>query len=303
MRWRKLGLVRGASGTSPWAAHSALQPTPLIRGNEIRVYVGFRDHAGRSSVAYIDVDAEDPTRTIRVSAEPVLMPGSGSAFDCDGAVPCAVASDGDRLRLYYAGYQQATDVRFRAFGGLAISDDRGDSFWRISEEPVVGPTHDENLFRVVHSIRWESGRWRVWYGAGKTFLIGRKGTLPVYDIRYTESPDGIAFPTRGKVVIPLARAEHRVGRPYVVKGGPGYQMFYGIGTETHTFRLGYAESIDGITWQRLDTRIGIDVSPSGFDSSMIAYPAVVDVASGRYLFYNGDDYGRAGFGVAKLEAD
>src|SRR5438105_3410111 len=108
MRWRKLGLVRRAS--APWAAHSALQPTPLVRGEEIRVYAGFRDHAGRSSIAYIDVDAEDPTRTIRVSAKPVLGPGTAGAFDCDGAVPCAIASDGGQLRLYYAGYRQASDV-------------------------------------------------------------------------------------------------------------------------------------------------------------------------------------------------
>jgi hypothetical protein len=121
VKWRKLGLVPGASGASQWAVHSALQPTPLIRDDEIRAYVGFRDHDGRSSIAYIDVDAEAPTQTIRVSLEPVLGPGAVGGFDCDGTVPCAIASVGDQIRLYYAGYQQAADVRFRVFAGLAVS--------------------------------------------------------------------------------------------------------------------------------------------------------------------------------------
>ncbi|MDX6583438.1 MAG: hypothetical protein QOI10_2622 [Solirubrobacterales bacterium] len=301
MRWRKLGLVPGADGSRPWASHSALQPTPLLLGETIRLFVGFRDSAGRSSVAFIDVDAADPMRVVRVAEEPALERGAADAFDRDGVVPCAIVADGSRLRLYYAGYEQAVDVRFRVFGGLATSQDGGESFARLSDQPLTGPAPGETLFRVIHSIRREGDLWRAWYGAGDSFIDGRETTRPVYDIRYMESPDGISFPDRGRVVVPLGPAEHRVGRPYVVEGGPGYQMFFGGATDAQGYRLAYAESVDGLEWKRLDQEIGLDASPGGFDSRMIGYPAVVDVGPKRYLFYNGDDYGRAGVGVAVLE--
>jgi hypothetical protein len=301
MRWRKLGLIPGADGSHPWASHSALQPTPLLLGDTIRLFVGFRDGEGRASVAFIDVDAERPTRVVRVAEEPALALGAPDAFDRDGVVPCAIVADDSRLRLYYAGYEQRPDVRFRVFGGLAASEDGGESFVRLYDEPITGPVPGETLFRVIHSIRREGDLWRAWYGAGDAFIDGRDTTRPVYDIRYMESPDGISFPDQGRVVVPLGDGEHRVGRPYVVEGGPGYQMFFGGATDERGYRLAFADSADGLEWKRRDQEIGLDPSPGGFDSAMIGYPAVVDVGPKRYVFYNGDDYGRAGVGVAVFE--
>jgi hypothetical protein len=78
-------------------------------------------------------------------------------------------------------------------------------------------------------------------------------------------------------------------------------MFYGSSTKTEGYRLAYAESADGINWTRRDNEIGIDVSPSGWDSRMQGYPAVVSCGGKTYMFYNGNDYGREGFGYAELE--
>jgi hypothetical protein len=53
-------------------------------------------------------------------------------------------------------------------------------------------------------------------------------------------------------------------------------------------------------WSRDDPEAGIDPSEHGWDSKMIAYPAVV-VANGRTLmFYNGNGFGVEGFGYATL---
>jgi hypothetical protein len=44
-----------------------------------------------------------------------------------------------------------------------------------------------------------------------------------------------------------------------------------------------------------------EIKPSheGWDSQMLCFPYVIETRSGRYLFYNGNDYGRTGFGVAR----
>ena len=56
-----------------------------------------------------------------------------------------------------------------------------------------------------------------------------------------------------------------------------------------------------IVFKRRDEEVGIDVSPAGWDSAMIEYPYVFDHGGARYLLYNGNDYGREGFGLAVLE--
>jgi len=66
------------------------------------------------------------------------------------------------------------------------------------------------------------------------------------------------------------------------------------------YRIGYAYSIDGITWDRKKYS-GIDVSKRGWDSEMICYPFVFEHKGEIYMLYNGNNYGKTGFGLALLE--
>ena len=50
-----------------------------------------------------------------------------------------------------------------------------------------------------------------------------------------------------------------------------------------------------------DGQVGIDVCSSGWDSEMICFASILDVKGQRYMFYNGNNYGETGFGLAVLE--
>jgi hypothetical protein len=302
VKWEKRGLIYGPDGSSSWARHSALQPTPLLRSDGvIRIFVGLRDDQGIARVGFVDVDADDPSRVIAVSRRPSLDVGSPGCFDDNGVVPCAVVERDGAVFLYYAGYQLTPKVKFLAFGGLAISEDGGSTFVRHSQVPVTDRSDEGIFFRVTHSILREGSRWRVWYGAGSEFQVEDGRQLPSYNIRYMESADGITFPPSGHVCLDTVGAdEYRVGRPYVIVDADRYRMFYSACTRSSHFRLGYAESADGITWIRMDDAIGLDVSRSGWDSEMMAYPSVVRHGDKTHLFYNGNKYGRSGFGWASL---
>lgn len=303
MRWDRLGLVWTApQGTG---RTGALQPTPLVLDDRIRVFAGCRDAAGASEVWWVDLDPADPTRVLGEASYPALAAGPPGAFDAAGVVPCAVAQVDDVVRLYYAGYQPpgGPGERFRVFSGLATAPvDRTDIFVRASHTPLLYAGPGERLFRVVHSVRRRpGGGWRCWYGAGHEFRQGRTKLLPVYDIRQMHSPDGVTWPDEGEVAVPLGSPdEHRVGRPYVVAHDGGWRMYFGAGTEATTYRLTFADSADGRRWRRHDGRLGLDVGAAGWDSEMTAYPAVVTTPAGTFLLYNGNGYGRDGFGVAVL---
>ena len=303
MRWRRKGVCFYAKAV-PWAAHTALQPTPLfVNDNVVRLYAGFRDEVGVSKIGFIDVETRDPSNVINISHTPVLDIGRDGMFDDNGVVPCSVVKFENQILLYYAGYQISGKVRFMAFSGLAISTDRGDSFIRYQETPIADRTPEAALFRAIHSIMFDGAKWRVWYGGGSTFIEGKNKTLPSYDIRYMESDSPYIFPNSGTNVLTTSGAEYRVGRPFVVRNDDGlFQMFYGFSTEASPYGLGYAESSDGISWTRKDDMLGLpSPAPGDWDEKMAAYPCFVRTKHGSYLFYNGNDYGRAGIGYAELE--
>ena len=67
------------------------------------------------------------------------------------------------------------------------------------------------------------------------------------------------------------------------------------------YRIGYAWSDDLDHWTRDDTKAGIDISTTGWDSESIAYPHVFELDGKVYMLYLGNQVGRNGFGLAQLE--
>lgn len=303
MKWEKVGLVHRPEGDRPWARHTALQPTPLILDqNRVRIYFGTRDDAGVSRVSYVEVDPRAPTRILAQADAPALDIGEPGMFDDNGVVPCAAVRREDGIYLYYAGYQIPARAKFLVFGGLAVSTDGGHRFERVGATPIVDRTPDEPLFRVIHSVLPDADGWRAWYGGGGTWVREGEKTLPVYDVRHIRSSDGRTFGSHGDVCVTFDHPdEYRIGRPFVFFAEGKYRMFYGTARLNRGYRLGYAESLDGDHWTRLDDTVGIEVSPEGWDGNMIAYPSVVLLeGSGAVMFYNGNDMGRDGFGAATL---
>ena len=130
-------------------------------------------------------------------------------------------------------------------------------------------------------------------------------TEPYYTIKYADSSDGIHWRRNGEVCIKLNAAREAVTSPTVLKEDGIYKMWYSfrIGSNyridpNHSYRIGYAESYDGIAWTRMDDAAGIACSNTGWDSNMIEYPYVYQNENNKYMFYNGNGFGQSGFGYA-----
>ena len=65
-----------------------------------------------------------------------------------------------------------------------------------------------------------------------------------------------------------------------------------------TYRIGWAFSADGLQWQR-DDGIGIEPTPGEWDGEMTCYPCVFEWDGEIWMLYNGNGYGRTGFGLAR----
>lgn len=304
MIWRKRGLVYQPSGERWWARRYATIPTAeVLDDRTLRVYFAALDDRSYGRIGFVDLDARDPRRILAESAEPILDLGEPGAFDdCGVNASCAITVGG-RCFLYYIGWQRCERVPYMLFSGLAASDDRR-VFRRVSRVPVLDRTDAEPFSRSAPFVLPVEGGFRMWYWSCVRWSEGANGIHYNNVIRHATSVDGIRWQADDGVCLePDWSREYSLGRPWVVRDGGTYRMWFSVRSEDRPYRFGYAESADGRAWVRKDSEVGIRRSESGWDSEMVCYPCVVDAGGSRYLFYNGNRHGATGFGCAVLEQD
>ena len=303
--WTKKGLVfeTARQGVGGWMRHSALTPTPYrLDGEVIRVYAGFRDDDGISRIGYVDVKADNPASIVRVSAEPVLDIGRDGCFDDNGVILGDVIDAPGGLHMFYVGFQRVAKAKFLAFTGLAVSGDGGNHFLRVRETPILDRAPGRSTIGAVHSVMRENGRWHLWYAVGDDWEIIGGRPFPRYHICHVEARDPMAIPCEDQVCLWPQGSEYRIGRPRVYRLDGGYLMYCTWGNIAGEYFPGVAFSDDGITWHRRDQDLGIALSASGWDSRTLCYPALIRSGDKLLMFYNGNDMGVDGFGVAEIAA-
>ena len=311
MRWVKKGLIFEVDRQSEWMSHHACVPVAdRVSEDVLRIYFGPRDTRGRTRTTFIEVQADNPSKVLRVHDRPVFDLGRLGAFDDSGVMPSCIVNHAGRKYLFYIGWSPAVTVPYRNAVGLAVSDDGGLTFERVFEGPIVDRTRDEPFFTASPFALIENGVWKLWYASSTGFVVVDGKPEPVYQIMYAESTDGAEWRRSGEACIPYVHEGEANARPCVLKDRGVYRMWYcwrgsrGYRTDrAQSYRLGYAESADGIRWTRMDDRVGIDRSETGWDSQMMEYPFIYEHKGRKHMLYNGNGFGESGFGWAVLEED
>ncbi len=301
MRWLKRGLIFELPSDLGWAVSHAALPVVEGSGDRRRVYFSARDAAGRAQIGSFQFSPAEPASVSDVSLAPVLGLGPLGAFDDCGVTTACLVEEGGRRFLYYSGWTLAVSVPFSFFIGLAISEN-GAPFRRVSHAPVLGRSAVDPFVTASPAVLVDDGVWRMWYVSGTAWIAERGRPKHYYHIKYAESRDGIEWTPTGTVCLDYASAdEYAIARPCVLKERGRYRMWYSY--RGNRYRIGYAESADGIEWTRRDAEAGIEASTTGWDSEMTAYPWVFRHGAGLHMLYNGNAYGRTGIGMAMLLED
>ncbi|MEJ7745173.1 MAG: hypothetical protein WKF61_00140 [Luteimonas sp.] len=303
MHWKKLGHLFAPDGSIHWMRTHAANPFGIWIGpGLLKVFFTSRDEHQRSHIASVIVNVAKDFELGKPDSEPVLAPGPPGAFDDSGCAVGCVLPVGDSVRLYYLGWNLKVTVPWLNSIGLAIQGMGGGAFERYSPAPLMDRSREDPFSISYPSVLHENGRWRMWYGSNLQW--GERAEDMQHVIKYAESRDGLEWSRSGTIAVNLVhRNEFALSKPFVVRDLDRYRMWYsyrGRG-DISSYRIGYAESMDGVAWTRMDANAGIDVSEHGWDSEMVCYPFVFDHAGRRYMLYNGNGYGRTGFGVAVLE--
>jgi hypothetical protein len=277
--------------------HAAL-PVVVGKGPRRWLYFSGRDAEGRARVGRAPIDL---SRGVAGVAEdrPVIDLGPRGAFDDNGVTSAWIVEHEGRQYQYYTGWHLGVSVPFYLAVGLAVSEDGGATFRKAAEGPILGTDVVDAYLTASPCVLVEGERWRMWYVSGSRWSFEQGQAKHYYHIRYAESADGVRWQRTGRVCIDYAGAdEHAIARPCVVREQGLYKMWYCF--RGARYRIGYAESEDGLSWVRKDEAGGLEPSTSGWDSEMTAYPFVFDEGGVRYMAYNGNGYGLTGVGLAAL---
>jgi len=278
-------------------SHAALPVAEARGGGRHRVYFSGRDAKGRARIGWGEVDLARPA-SWTVGGQPSINLGRLGGFDDNGVTSSCLVTHGGRQFQYYTGWSLGSTVPFYLHAGLAVSDDGGRSFNRLSDAPLLDRSAVDPFLTASPWVIVDNDVWRMWYVSATEWRIARGRPEHRYHIRYAESRDGIAWDRRGVVCIDFkSDDEYAIARPCVVRDGAFYRMWFSHRGDR--YRIGYAESSDGVVWRRLDEQAGIDVSLQGWDAEMIEYACVFDSGGRRLMLYNGNDYGRTGIGLAE----
>ncbi len=294
----------------------AQSPQALVFSDFVRVYFStrVRDAAGAmylSHVAYVDFDTDFNT-ILGVSANPVIALGTLGTFDEHGIFPFNPLRHGDTIMAFTCGWSRRSSVPVETSIGVAYSYDAGETFRKLGDGPILTSSLREPVLVGDPFVQVFDDCYHMWYIYG-TQWIESNGTEPparVYKIAHATSADGIHWnKEEGRQIIPdKLNSNECQALPTVTRIGSRYHMYFCYREATdfrknpaRGYRLGYAHSDDLTNWTRDDSASGLNVAEGDWDSDMMCYPHLLQCDNKVYMLYNGNDFGRFGFGLAALD--
>jgi predicted GH43/DUF377 family glycosyl hydrolase len=314
-KWKKLGrtfIPQSVPGRE-WLKEFAQAPATLLFDDFVRVYFSCRPSPDEnrqyvSYSSYVDFDRHDLSRIVRIANAPILKLGGLGTFDEFGTYPVSVIRRGSEVLAYYGGWTRCESIPFTVSIGAAISHDNGETFTKLGEGPLLTSDINHPFVLSGPKVRIFHGQWYLWYVAGTKWQRFEGRSEAVYKIRMATSTDGLSWQTNARNLIDdRLEVDECQASPDVFYYANRYHMFFcykyslDFRQNDRGYRIGYAVSDDLLDWERQDAKAGMDVSPQGWDDQSLAYPHVFSLDEQVYMLYLGNEVGRFGFGLARLE--
>lgn len=299
--WRKLGLLYSPLLTQkhPKLISHASNPLAVHLYDDVyRVFYSGRDAFNRSSVGGVDIDILKQ-KIVKDYYEPFFVHGPKGSFFADGVSIGNCYEVNGVCYMLFMGWQSPEGEQWRGdIGRLVVSSENTLSL--ESSTPFIGSdVHNPISLSYPWVKKHSNNDYEMWYGSTTTWDAGNQEMIHV--INHATSNDGHNWQHRG-LSIPYEIGEAQAfSRPSVIAEDVREMWFSYRGGSEKKYRIGYAKADKNQDWQLLLDDTGIDVSSSGWDSEMIEYPFVFEHKNKKYMLYNGNDYGKTGFGLAVFE--
>jgi len=318
MKWVKRGKIFDPTEhmLSNQCKEFAQSPQALVFDDFVRIYFSTREKDQKngkylSHIAFVDFK-KNFKDIICVSKKTVIELGGLGCFDEHGIFPINVLHHKNKIYAYTCGWNRRTSVSVDTSIGFATSDDNGLTFQKLGSGPILSSSLNEPFLVGDAFVKIYDDVFHMWYMFGTQWKKYAENSPPdrVYKIGHATSINGIDWKKEeGRQVIPdKLNNDESMALPSVIKDGDRYHMFFcyressDFRNNSHRgYRIGYAYSSDLDNWTRDDANVGLNVSDASWDSDMLCYPHVFECDDKIYMLYNGNEFGRYGFGIAELE--
>jgi len=304
--WKKKGLIYSCDFYGTGYAQDAF--IDIIDDKTWRIYYSARTKYVVSLPHIIDVEAGNPMNILKVYKEPLFQPGRIGTFDDNGITMTSIVNVNDDKYIYYCGWNKRVSVPYALSIGIAIVKSNGKVIEKMFEGPILDRSKNDPIAVSAPCVIIDDGIFKLWYISftGWKEYNGRKE--PIFVIKYATSDNGIDWNTSSKICIDSSYDGESFARPWVIRDNGIYKMWFSprgpIGyreKDGQHYMLDYAESADGENWKKKSNAFDLTTSQSGWDSGMIAYASVIKHNGVYYMIYNGNYFGKTGFGYAILE--
>ena len=222
-------------------------------------------------------------------------------------MPSSIHHENGKIYLYYSGWQQSVGGPYNNYIGLAISKDDGFTFKKYSLCPILNRNKNELYSATSPTVlKISEKKWLMVYCSGIDWLEIKGKKEHIYDLKIATSTDGLKWNQTGKIAIAQNHPHEAITKASLYQSADNqFHLWYCYrGSEDfrdgkNAYRMGYAQSENGLDWQRIDEKSGISTSEDDWDSKMTAYPCVIEHNEKLLLFYNGNHFGKDGFGYAE----
>ena len=311
MPWIKKGLIYQPHLQLEWSQSHAQMPIAYVLNDKskLRIYFSTRNKTSQSRPTFIDVSIDNPANIVYEHNSPILELGPPGSFDDCGIIPSWIIEIDNAVYMYYVGWNVRNTVPYYNSVGLAISHDGGTTFKKFSDGPLWDRNYREPYFSATTCVMNDNGLFRNWYLSCVGYIKYNNVLEPRYHLKYCESHNGIDWKREQRIAIDFKNElEAGIAKASVIKRNNKYYMWFCYRNLTNyrtdlkqSYRIGYAESADGVTWERKDDKAGIEPAKEGWDSEMICYPHVFEMHGNLHMLYNGNGFGKSGFGYATLK--
>ena len=306
MPWIKKGKIYKPDGSLDWSVSHAQIPVPmLINDNKLRIYFSTRDELGRSQPTFIEVKINKPEEILYIHDKPLWEFGPRGTFDDNGIMPASWIQEDNNIIMFYVGWNRQVTTAYHLSAGAVFSQDGGVTFNKYHNGPIFDRDLVDPIWSTIPCVIKEGNKYRAWYISCTNWKDINGKFEPVYHVKYAESDNIFQWIKTNNVCIDYKYDGEAIGRPWVIYEDDIYKMWYStrgsIGYRSHDgqhYQIGYAESSNGLHWRRLDHLAVIEGSVGDWDKEMNCYASVFKYEGKKYLLYNGNGFGRDGFGYA-----
>lgn len=300
--WEKKGLIFKCDKYGTGYAQDPF--IDMIDDKVWRIYYSTRTKDVISMPFCIDVEANNPSNILEVYDEPLFIPGRSGTFDETGITMTSIVNVGKEKYIYYCGWNKRVTVSYSLSIGLAVVRESG-LVEKMFEGPILERSIHDPICVSAPCVIFDEGIFKLWYITFTSWKEYNGRKEPTFVIKYATSHNGIKWDTNTDICIDSTYEGESFARPWVIKDNGIYKMWFSsrgpIGyreKEGQHYVLDYAESLDGKIWERKTDKFKLIGESDGWDAGMTAYGTVVKGKEQYYMLYNGNDFGKTGFGYA-----